>query len=47
MCTIDVLEKYLDSVESLANKGYSISEIANKLGISESEVRTIYNFYYY
>jgi len=47
MCSIDVLEKYLEDVENLANKGYSIEDIASKLGISDAEVRTIYNFYYY
>ena len=47
MCPVDKMNMYMDKVVNMHENGYSMETIANTFNLSESEVRTIINFYYY
>lgn len=47
MCSIDQLSIYQDKVIEMHERGCSNEIICEALGLKETEVRTIINFYYF
>lgn len=47
MCPVDKMNMYTDKVIDMHEKGCSYETISEALGLTESEIRTIINFYYY